>query len=211
MDAPGELKLKTQSFESEASTLSMILSDIDVRPSTELLQRLAIRMPDIMAGHSRLSANPATARLQQEAIARVEAEISRTAESLLQANIRLQNEAVEIPTTERLSSMKAVMVYWNELLFFWVGGIALDLAPLIFLSFLSLIMTDYRDKNGMDAMLSGMTAAHMLRAMRVMRALEIDDCDDEDAARLRDYMLGRGRQAPRKIRRSARRQSRKRV
>lgn len=118
---------------------------------------------------------PATVRTdtQKAAVANILASINTRAGAIAKdAGAAATGELPAAIGLPQMSAMKAVVHYWDSILPSWITAIALDLLPLVLLSFSATIAASKREQPDMPGDIS------LAEALRTARAL-----DDLDAAR----------------------------
>ncbi|WP_127599594.1 hypothetical protein [Nitratireductor alexandrii] len=133
------------------------------------LERIAEDMDGFTAG----IVLPAGVRteVQRDAVARVFASLQERA-GLIATDARsaaAAMPAIDPVSVPRMSKMKAVVVYFDSVVPAWVTGIALDLLPLILLSFSSTMAASRREQPDMPG---DLTIADTLRTIDALRVLD---------------------------------------
>lgn len=135
------------------------------------LDRIAQEMSAFTAG----VVIPATVRseAQKASVANILESIQKRAAAIAaDAGAAINREAPAAISLPQMSAMKAVIVYYDSILPSWITGIALDLLPLVLLSFSSTIAASKREQPDMPGDIS------LAQALRTAWALR-----DLDAAR----------------------------
>lgn len=135
------------------------------------LDRIAQEMGTFTAG----VVIPATVRTeaQKASVANILASIQTRASAIsADAAAAISRDLPEAVSLPQMSAMKAVIVYYDSILPSWITGIALDLLPLVLMSFSSTIAASKREQPDMPGDIS------LIQALRTAWALK-----DLDAAR----------------------------
>lgn len=185
------LHIRTRDISRESDALRADLARMDVSNFAEALERMLSALPREVGLQANFSANPAVAERQHAALNKVRDDIEfsgRKMSGFLQGVSA--SPAIKVEGFERISAVKAVLVYWDNFLPYWAGGIALDLFPMAIVIFLSIAISS--------------RTSHDLALIRIMNRRVGDVLDlkvIEDAVRqsrseprtidsLREHMLG---------------------
>lgn len=185
------LHIRTRDIARESDALRADLARLDVSHFAEALGRMLSALPREVDLQASFSANPAVARRQHAALDKVREDIEFSAGKMsgfLQGPSA--SPTIRVEGFERISAIKAVLVYWDNFLPYWAGGIALDLFPMAIVIFLSIAISS--------------KTAHELAIIRVLNRPVGDVLDlkiIEDAVRqsradpraidsLREHVLG---------------------
>lgn len=133
------------------------------------LERIAQEMDSLTAGLV-LPVSVKTAA-QKQAVENILASLRERAASIA-ADARKAVTPATIGTIslERMSAMKAVIVYWDEIVAAWVTGIALDLIPVLFLAFEAIRVTSTRALPDADTEIS---ITEAIQTRKALNALEV--------------------------------------
>lgn len=185
------LHIRTRDISRESDALRADLARMDVSNFAEALERMLSALPREVDLQASFSANPTVAQRQRAALDKVREDIDfsgRKMSGFLQG--ASASPTIRVEGFERISAVKAVLVYWDNFLPYWAGGIALDLFPMAIVIFLSIAISS--------------RTSHDLALIRIMNRRVGDVLDlkvIEDAVRqsrseprtidsLREHMLG---------------------
>ena len=136
------LHIRTRDISRESDALRADLARMDVSNFAEALERMLSALPREVDLQASFSANPAVAQRQRAALDKVREDIEFSARKM---NGFLQGPSasptIRVEGFERISAIKAVLVYWDNFLPYWAGGIALDLFPMAIVIFLSIAIS----------------------------------------------------------------------
>lgn len=134
-DKPLQKRMRDIARESDA--LRIDLARMDAQNLADAIARMLEMLPREVDIQSRFSANAQTAARQKAALDKVRDDIERSGVKLgafiESANAR---DTPQMQSFERISAVRAVVVYWPNYISYWAGGIALDIAPLAVVMFL---------------------------------------------------------------------------
>jgi uncharacterized membrane protein SpoIIM required for sporulation len=146
--------------------LNSVIADID---GNGQLERIASEMDGLTSG----LVVPVSIKTpaQKQAVDNILSGIrDRSSGIAKDARAGIQPGASTVVSLERMSAMKAVVVYWDAILPAWATGIALDLLPVLLLAFQGIIVGSRRALP--DASTHEFTAGDLVKAMATVSTLQ---------------------------------------
>ena len=121
----------------ESDELRADLVRMDPRQLAESVARTLDALPGEVDLQSDFSGNAQVAEQQEAALTKIREDIERSSDKLGSfIEKATSNDVPQIKSFDQIRAVRAVIVYWQNYIPFWVGGIVLDIAPLAVVFFL---------------------------------------------------------------------------
>lgn len=125
------LEKRNRDLARESDALRAELARMDPLVLADSLARTLEALPQVADMQAKFSSDPKTAKRQREALEKLRSDIAATAARLGKfIDEAREEDAPQLQAFERVSAVRAVMIYWPNYIAFWAGGIALDIGPL---------------------------------------------------------------------------------
>lgn len=185
------LSRRQRDIAKESDQLRLDLAQMDARNLAESISRTLEALPREVDLQSQFSRNAAVAKNQRAALEKVREDIV-TSGNVLGDFI---DKATALPPPqviafEKISAVRAVMVYWENYLPFWAGGVALDIAPLAVVLFLMIGFASKKNEEIARLRMLNMTVEDVIRANLNQQALRRMGIDVDSLAHLNKEILG---------------------
>ena len=204
-EAQGRLE-KIRAIASSSYTLSRRMRDIakesdllrtgfarmDAGNLAESVSRTLDALPREVRLQANFSKNADVARRQKEALARVGEDIDHSGRVL--GDFVLKQAASPAPSVkafEKISAVRAVVLYWDNYIPFWAGGIALDIAPLAVVVFMMIGINAHSKPELVQGAIESMTGTDLLRAKMFEEVYRRASLDSESLKAINQRLLGK--------------------
>lgn len=168
--AKGAIAERYTAFATEASKVAKIVGTLNDGELASVVSRSVRSLPGGTGLFSSMSSNKSVATAQGDALQRLASDLSGTGDRIAAAAAELGRTASTEPLAfERLAPAKAVVLYADELLPYWAGGLGLDLMPVVLALLLMLLYHAAAEPPPTDPDVDGMPFGQV---RRVIMALE---------------------------------------
>lgn len=138
--AEGPVAGRYTAYAEEASKVAKIVGTLNSRELSSVIARTVRSFSGGTGLFNPSSSNRSVASAQGDALQRLASDLTGTGERIATAAEELARaQKEEPPAFERIGLSKAVVLYFDELLPYWAGGVGLDLMPVVLILLLMLL------------------------------------------------------------------------
>jgi len=125
------LVFRMRDLNKESAALRSELAELNIKNFSGSVTRTLAALPRSIEVISVFSNNAQVAARQKQALARVRKDVEKTIELLTLVMDKIESlPPVELEPFERITAVRAVLLYWYNYIPYFAGGIGLDIAPL---------------------------------------------------------------------------------
>lgn len=186
------LSRRMRDIAKESDLLRTGFARMDAGNLAESVSRTLDALPREIRLQANFSKKADVARRQKEALARVGEDIDRSGRVLGDFILKqAASPAPRVEAFEKISAVRAVVLYWQNYIPFWAGGIALDIAPLAVVVFMMIGINAHSKAELAQNAIESMTGADLLRAKMFEELYRRTSLDSDSQKKINQRLLGK--------------------